>query len=119
MALSVFVCPAVARPSAISLSQAHLADIARLGVPVPAYDRSRLAPRIVHVGVGGFHRAHLALYVHELAGEGADWGIAGLCATNGLTPEENRRLFETPHIIEMVYLVLRGLQRVLGPPAGT
>jgi mannitol 2-dehydrogenase len=80
VALSVFVCPAVARPSAISLSQAHLADIARRGVPVPAYDRSRLAPRIVHVGVGGFHRAHLALYVHELAGEGegADWGIVGL-----------------------------------------
>jgi mannitol 2-dehydrogenase len=68
----------VARPSAISLSQAHLAEIALRGVPVPAYDRSLLAPRIVHVGVGGFHRAHLALYVHELASDGADWGIVGL-----------------------------------------
>jgi mannitol 2-dehydrogenase len=62
----------------ISLGQAHLAEIARRGVPVPTYDRGRLAPRIAHVGVGGFHRAHLALYVHELASDGGDWGIVGL-----------------------------------------
>jgi mannitol 2-dehydrogenase len=45
---------------------------------VPTYDRRRLAPRILHVGVGGFHRAHLALYTHELAEAGSDWGIRGL-----------------------------------------
>jgi len=66
------------RPTPLSLSQAHLADIARLGVPVPSYDRAALKPRIVHIGVGGFHRAHLAAYAHELAGAGSDWGIAGL-----------------------------------------
>jgi mannitol 2-dehydrogenase len=68
----------VAQPALVSLSQAHLAQIARLGVPVPGYDRSRLEPRVVHVGVGGFHRAHLAAYLHELAATGSDWGIAGL-----------------------------------------
>ncbi len=62
----------------LSLSQARLAEIARRGVPVPAYDRGRLEPRIVHVGVGGFHRAHLAVYAHELAATGSTWGIAGL-----------------------------------------
>src|SRR6266545_5019515 len=62
----------------ISLGQAQLAEIAQRGVPVPAYDRGRLAPRIAHVGVGGFHRAHLALYAHELASDGGDWGIVGL-----------------------------------------
>jgi mannitol 2-dehydrogenase len=62
----------------ISVSQDTLAGIAERGVPVPAYDRRRLAPRLVHVGVGGFHRAHLALYVHELATAGDDWGIVGL-----------------------------------------
>jgi mannitol 2-dehydrogenase len=62
----------------ISLRQAHLADIALRGVPVPIYDRARLAPRIVHIGVGGFHRAHLALYTHELDTAGSDWGIVGL-----------------------------------------
>src|SRR5947209_4911010 len=45
---------------------------------VPAYNRRELAPRIAHVGVGGFHRAHLAVYVHELASAGGDWGIVGL-----------------------------------------
>jgi mannitol 2-dehydrogenase len=74
----LFILPRVARPSAISLSQAHLAEIARTGIPVPRYDRARLRPRIVHIGVGGFHRAHLALYVHELASAGGDWGIVGL-----------------------------------------
>jgi mannitol 2-dehydrogenase len=62
----------------ISVGQAHLAEISRRGVPVPAYDRGELAPRIVHVGVGGFHRAHLALYAHELASDGGHWGIVGL-----------------------------------------
>jgi mannitol 2-dehydrogenase len=51
---------------------------------VPSYDRRRLEPRIVHVGVGGFHRAHLALYAHELASDGSDWGIVGL----GLLPHD-------------------------------
>jgi mannitol 2-dehydrogenase len=55
-----------------------LEAIAARGVPVPTYDRSRLLPRILHLGVGGFHRSHLALYAHELAELGSDWGIRGL-----------------------------------------
>jgi mannitol 2-dehydrogenase len=62
----------------IRLGQAQLADIASTGIPVPTYDRARLRPAIVHVGVGGFHRAHLAVYAHELATHGGDWGIVGL-----------------------------------------
>jgi mannitol 2-dehydrogenase len=62
----------------ISLGQAQLGEVARRGVPVPGYDRGRLAPRLVHIGVGGFHRAHLAVYVQELATDGGDWGIVGL-----------------------------------------
>jgi mannitol 2-dehydrogenase len=68
--------------SPIRLGQARLAEIARRGIPVPTYDRARLEPALVHVGVGGFHRAHLAVYVHELASRGSDWGIVGL----GLLP---------------------------------
>jgi mannitol 2-dehydrogenase len=37
----------------------------------------------VHVGVGGFHRAHLAVYVHELASRGSGWGIVGLGLLEG------------------------------------
>jgi mannitol 2-dehydrogenase len=55
-----------------------LPAIAARGVPVPTYDRRRLQPRILHVGVGGFHRAHLALYTHELAETGSAWGIRGV-----------------------------------------
>jgi mannitol 2-dehydrogenase len=76
----------VGRQPRISVSQAHLAEIARRGVPVPVYDRARLAARIVHIGVGGFHRAHLAVYTHELAAAGSDWGIVGL----GLLPQDAR-----------------------------
>jgi mannitol 2-dehydrogenase len=62
----------------IALSDATLPAIAARGVPVPAYDRQRLQPRILHVGVGGFHRAHFALYTHELAATGSPWGIRGV-----------------------------------------
>ena len=68
----------------ISLSQAHLGEIALRRVPVPAYERARLDPRIVHVGVGGFHRAHLALYLDDLAARGGTWGVVGL----GLLPHD-------------------------------
>jgi mannitol 2-dehydrogenase len=60
-----------------------LGAIAARGIPVPTYDRSLLLPRILHLGVGGFHRAHLALYAHELAEAGSDWGIRGLGLQQG------------------------------------
>jgi mannitol 2-dehydrogenase len=65
-------------PAPIRLSTATLASIEEWGVSTPHYDRAALVPRILHLGVGGFHRAHLALYVHELAAQGGSWGICGL-----------------------------------------
>ncbi len=48
-------------------------------VSVPAYDRTALTPAIVHVGVGGFHRAHQAVYLDDLARLGdSDWGEIGI-----------------------------------------
>ena len=49
-------------------------------LPVPAYDRDLVTPGLVHVGVGGFHRAHQAMYHDRLMNEGAapDWGICGV-----------------------------------------
>ena len=48
-------------------------------VPVPAYDRTLVTPGVVHIGVGGFHRAHQAMYHDRLLSEGAlDWGICGV-----------------------------------------
>jgi mannitol 2-dehydrogenase len=49
-------------------------------LPVPAYDRTLVTPGVVHVGVGGFHRAHQAMYHDRLLSQGAalDWGICGV-----------------------------------------
>ena len=54
-------------------------------VEVPGYDRSTMAPGIVHIGVGNFHRAHQALVVDRLArlGKAHEWGIRGLALLPG------------------------------------
>ncbi len=48
-------------------------------VDVPRYDRDALAPGVVHISVGSFHRAHQAVYFDDLARAGArDWGLTGV-----------------------------------------
>lgn len=42
-------------------------------------------PRIVHVGLGAFHRAHQAWYTAHSADAG-EWGILGFAGRNGDTP---------------------------------
>src|SRR5882757_8034295 len=64
----------------------QLEAIDRRGIRVPHYDRAALPPRILHIGVGGFHRAHMALYADELAEAGDGWGIRGV----GLLDEDRR-----------------------------
>jgi mannitol 2-dehydrogenase len=56
------------------------ATLGTLSVPVPSYDRSAVTTGIVHFGVGGFHRAHQAMYVDRLMEQGRalDWGICGV-----------------------------------------
>lgn len=56
-------------------------------IAVPRYDRGTLGSGIVHVGVGGFHRAHQAEYLDDLCNEGVrDWSItgAGVLATDAV-----------------------------------
>jgi mannitol 2-dehydrogenase len=57
-------------------------------VATPAYDRNALRVGIVHVGVGGFHRAHQAMYLDRLLNEGkaVDWAICGI----GVLPSDRR-----------------------------
>src|SRR5690606_24730043 len=49
-------------------------------IVVPSYDRSKIKTGIAHVGIGGFHRAHQALYTDELLqkGNASEWGICGI-----------------------------------------
>src|SRR5918999_2555187 len=51
-----------------------------LSIPKPSYDRSQVTAGIVHFGVGGFHRAHQAMYLDRLMeqGQALDWGICGV-----------------------------------------
>jgi mannitol 2-dehydrogenase len=57
-------------------------------VPRPAYDRTEVTTGVVHFGVGGFHRAHQAMYHDRLmnAGTALEWGICGV----GVMPADRR-----------------------------
>ena len=52
------------------------------------YDRAAVTAGIVHFGVGGFHRAHEAMYLDRLmrAGQAYEWGICGI----GVMPSDQR-----------------------------
>jgi mannitol 2-dehydrogenase len=50
---------------------------------VPHYERAKIVPRILHLGVGGFHRSHMAVYTHELAESGSPWRIRGVGLLDG------------------------------------
>lgn len=68
------------------LNQKTLGSLQDSGVLTPLYDRSRLTTGIVHIGVGGFHRAHEAVYTDDLLTQStaSEWGICGV----GLRPED-------------------------------
>lgn len=53
-------------------------------VTVPAYDREKIKTRIVHLGLGAFHRAHQAVYADMLASAyGSDWGYCEVNLVGG------------------------------------
>lgn len=64
------------------MTKLKLSALGQLGpdVAVPRYDPRTLTTGIVHFGVGGFHRAHQAMYIDRLlnAGGHTDWGICGV-----------------------------------------
>ncbi len=48
-------------------------------VEQPGYDRCALVPAVVHIGVGGFSRAHVAVYFDDLARTGeTGWAMVGV-----------------------------------------
>jgi mannitol 2-dehydrogenase len=70
-----------------SLTEETLGQL-NVGVSIPRYDRRRVTTGIVHIGVGGFHRSHQAMYIDTLLNNGAamDWGICGV----GVQPSNTR-----------------------------
>lgn len=56
----------------------NTSTLGALPVQGPGYDRSKLRAGIVHLGIGGFHRAHQAVYTDALIASGDPrWGITG------------------------------------------
>ena len=47
-------------------------------VATPGYDRQQVRVGIVHLGVGGFHRSHQAMYLDRLMPAGARAGLGHL-----------------------------------------
>src|SRR5215213_6057092 len=62
--------------------------LAQIPIDKPSYDRDEITIGIVHFGVGGFHRAHQAMYVDRLLemGLAKDWGICGV----GVLPADRK-----------------------------
>ena len=61
------------------LSRAAL-PLLSAAVSVPRYDPAKVRAGIVHLGLGGFHRAHMARYTHDLMQlepAALSWGIVG------------------------------------------
>ena len=72
----------------IKLCRASLPQLDRRAA-IPAYDPAAVRGGIVHLGLGGFHRAHMARYTHALMNldrQNLGWGITGA----GLMPADAR-----------------------------
>jgi len=66
----------------MSVDELNRGSLPRLRAPVrvPGYDVAAVRPGIVHLGIGGFHRAHMARYTHALMERRPDalaFGIVG------------------------------------------
>ena len=80
---------------------------------LPRYDRRQLTAGIIHIGVGNFHRAHLAWYVHRLMQQGLahDWGIIGA----GVRPQDSlmrERLLKQDCLTSLIELAPQGSQSI-------
>jgi mannitol 2-dehydrogenase len=79
------------------------ATLRQLPIPTPGYDRGGIEVGIAHFGVGGFHRAHQAMYIDRLLRRGLarDWGICGI----GVMPAD-RRMRDVLHAQDGLYTLI-------------
>ncbi|WP_240789542.1 mannitol dehydrogenase family protein [Pseudooceanicola onchidii] len=83
---------------------ATLADLPD-GVLRPRYDRSAVTAGIVHIGVGNFHRAHQAWYLHRLMqqGDALDWGIVG-AGVRAYDEDQRKKLAAQDYLTTLIEL---------------
>lgn len=75
----------------------------------PTYDRAAISPGIVHIGLGNFHRAHQAWYLHRLMqqNEAQDWGIIGAGVRAG-DEAQRQRLAAQDYLTTLIELDPKG-----------
>ncbi len=103
----------------MKLSNATLKDLPE-GIERPRYDRSALTPGIVHIGLGNFHRAHQAWYLHRLMQQGLaqDWAIIGAGVRAG-DEAQRKRLAAQDYLTTLIELDPAGLSaEVVGSMIG-
>ncbi|NOD47183.1 MULTISPECIES: mannitol dehydrogenase family protein [unclassified Ruegeria] len=86
-------------------------------VRTPAYAPSDLTPGIVHIGLGNFHRAHQAWYIHQLMqqGQARDWAIIG-AGVRSYDAEMRSKLLEQDCLTTLIELNPNGVSaEVIGP----
>lgn len=74
----------------IQLNKANLNTLPT-DVYVPTYNREEVRAGIVHIGIGGFHRAHQAYFIDRLLEQGmaTEWGICGVALL-----ESDRKIYD-------------------------
>ena len=92
----------------MKLSNSTLNDLPAT-IERPRYNRDALTPGIVHIGLGNFHRAHQAWYLHRLMqeGEAHDWAIVGA----GVRPndeEQRQKLKAQDYLTTLIELDPKG-----------
>ena len=101
-----------ARLSEISLGAF---DLARK----PNYRRREITPGILHIGLGGFHRAHQAVYTEDILAAGDHrWGIIGASLRNTsmrsrLAPQDFLYTLCTKHADHNEYRVIGAIKDIL------
>lgn len=94
--------------SPIAVCADSLPALSRI-MATPRYKRSALRPGIVHIGVGGFNRAHQAVYLDDLlsapdaslASAALDWGEWGVGLLSG-----DQRMSEVLHAQDLLYTLV-------------
>ena len=83
------------------------------GIRRPAYDRARVTPGIVHLGLGAFHRAHQAVVIDDcIAGGSMSWGIVGASLRS---PDTRDALAPQDHLYTVAVRAAEGTEhRIIG-----
>lgn len=96
----------------------HLRDDIRL----PKLDRGRLRPRMAHLGVGAFHRAHQAVFTEDANEVSGDlFGIVGISlrsprAEDQLNPQDGLYSVATQSSDDRKYRIISSILRVMTAP---